>query len=399
MRHGSRSVRSAPRAHRVLLGVFVVLVMGVESAPSVAAADDPILWSPAFTCNGAWEIIPSPNVAAQDNVLLGTSALSATSAWAVGYSSTTRSSTLIERWNGSMWSVVPSPNVGNHSRLQAVWARARKDAWAVGYTVGLADHTLIEHWDGSAWSVVPSPNVVGSNVNQLLAVEGTSASDVWTVGYYHDSVQATNLPLFEHWDGITWNVVPGPAVDSGAMQGVVAMRPSNVAAAGSDEQSFRTEVNHWNGSAWTVSRSPNAPNSEDFLYGVTADPSGSEWAVGQADGSGGIITLTLEHTTGPWTLVSSPNPGADSYLRSVTAPASDDAWAVGGWYDQSFPPTHTLVEHWDGTAWSVVTSPDAGPTNTLGGASSTGPNDVWAVGSSSSDSLTTQTLVEHYCSP
>jgi hypothetical protein len=43
-------------------------------------------------------------------------------------------------------------------------------------------HTLIEHWNGSAWTIVPSPNV-GSGNNSLAAVAARSANDVWAVGY------------------------------------------------------------------------------------------------------------------------------------------------------------------------------------------------------------------------
>ena len=55
------------------------------------------------------------------------------------------------------------------------------DAWAVGFyqDTGL-DQTLIEHWDGSAWTVVPSPNVAEFD-NVLNAVRAKSATDIWAV--------------------------------------------------------------------------------------------------------------------------------------------------------------------------------------------------------------------------
>ena len=46
-------------------------------------------------------------------------------------------------------------------------------------------------------------------------------------------------------------------------------------------------------------------------------------------------------------------------LEGVAALAADDAWAVG-WYGQGAP-SRTLIEHWDGTAWSIVSSPNKGP--------------------------------------
>ena len=34
-------------------------------------------------------------------------------------------------------------------------------AAVLGIQIGIAQNTLIEHWNGSAWSIVPSPNAAG----------------------------------------------------------------------------------------------------------------------------------------------------------------------------------------------------------------------------------------------
>src|SRR5437762_3576748 len=70
--------------------------------------------------------------------------------------------TLIEHWDGIAWSVVPSPNVSGLDRtLTGVAAVSANDVWAVGYyhNANYVVQTLIEHWNGSAWSIVPSSNV------------------------------------------------------------------------------------------------------------------------------------------------------------------------------------------------------------------------------------------------
>jgi len=55
-------------------------------------------------------------------------------------------------------------------------------------------------------------------------------------------------------------------------------------------------------------------------------------------------------------VVSSPNGGpAHNYLNAVAAISSSDIWAVGS--QTFFGQTGILIEHWNGTAWSVVTSP------------------------------------------
>jgi hypothetical protein len=67
-----------------------------------------------------------------------------------------------------------------------VVALAPDNAWAVGYsTPGLAGQsatlTLILHWDGTTWSIVPSPNV-GPNTNRLLGITANSADDIYAFG-------------------------------------------------------------------------------------------------------------------------------------------------------------------------------------------------------------------------
>ena len=64
---------------------------------------------------------------------------------------------------------------------------------------------MIEHWDGTAWTVVPSPNPNPQGNNCLVAVAGVSASDVWAVGH-----QLLG-PFTEHWNGKSWTIVNTPA--------------------------------------------------------------------------------------------------------------------------------------------------------------------------------------------
>ncbi len=88
---------------------------------------------------GDWQVIPSGNGLNKVNELHGVSALSENDVWAVGVSYNTErtiGSTLIEHWNGSQWSVVPSPNPSSSiNLLEAVTAVAANDVWAVGYAL------------------------------------------------------------------------------------------------------------------------------------------------------------------------------------------------------------------------------------------------------------------------
>src|SRR5215471_17485114 len=63
-----------------------------------------------------------------------------------------------------------------------------------------------------------------------------------------------------------------------------------------------------------------------------------------------------------WAMVPSPNvSGQDNILAAVSANSATDVWAVGQFIPDSSPDlTQTLTEHWDGTSWSAVSSPNVG---------------------------------------
>ena len=59
----------------------------------------------------------------------------------------------------------------------SVSAVATDDVWAVGLR-GLG--TLAIHWDGTAWTIVPTPTPEG--IADLAAVVALATDDVWAVG-------------------------------------------------------------------------------------------------------------------------------------------------------------------------------------------------------------------------
>ncbi len=84
-----------------------------------------------------------------------------------------------------------------------------------------------------------------------------------------------------------------------------------------------------------------------------------------------------------WKVVSSPNVGSgNNQLQAITAITSSDTWAVGSSAPDSSSASQALIEHWNGTQWSVVSSPQPnGWTSDLTGVAAISGNDVWAVGS------------------
>src|SRR5205823_12238319 len=109
------------------------------------------------------------------------------------------------------------------------------------------------------------------------------------------------------------------------------------------------------------SPSPGPISKYDFLVGVAAISTNNVWAVGYYDNGYGLKTL-IEHWDGmQWKLVSSPNhPGSSGdSLNGVIAISTTDIWAVGS-YTSSSGNAQTLTEHWNGTQWSMVASPNFG---------------------------------------
>ena len=111
---------------------------------------------------------------------------------------------------------------------------------------------------------------------------------------------------------------------------------------------------HWNGTAWSVVRTPNVGTGTNALNAVAALASNDVWAVGYDESL--LQTLTLHWDGSSWRVVTSPSVGTDgSVLTDVTAIAPNDVWAVGysGSYFSAFL---TLTMHWDGSAWNIVAS-------------------------------------------
>ena len=180
--------------------------------------------------SGSWQKVATPNVSGAtsvNNQLLGVAAISENNVWAVGWAHDPNGPsyikrTLIQHFDGNLWSIVPSPNRNNDvvSELHSVSATSANDVWAVGFSHnGVAPtRTLIQHWNGTQWTIVPSPNP-DSQLNELRGVAALSANDAWAVGYRSGTNNETPLEtLILHWDGASWRHVASPNIPGGANQ-------------------------------------------------------------------------------------------------------------------------------------------------------------------------------------
>jgi hypothetical protein len=231
-----------------------------------------------------WSLVPSPTPG-QLSLLLSVKAVSANDVWTAGfyYDNSGNSKGLLEHWNGKKWIQVPSANPGLSNNELHGFAVVSTNDWVVGAQSsdgGISYQTLIEHWDGTQWSDVPSPSP-GSSNNDLQGVTAVGANDVWTVGLYSNT--GVDQTLAEHWDGTSWTVVATPDIDPAGndLSDVSARATSDVWAVGSHFKSgvAQTLVEQWDGTQWRIVPSPNPGKQEDQLAKMTKI-SNTLWSVG-----------------------------------------------------------------------------------------------------------------------
>jgi hypothetical protein len=198
---------------------------------------------------------------------------------------------------------------GALSSLSAVAADSSTDAWAVGSTNAGSpgqENTLTEHWDGTSWTVVPSPDPTQAGcTNYGLNGVSASATATWAVGH------ACGAPIALLLNNGEWQVERTPSPPAGVSEtlaSVAAASASNAWAVGS--AGSRPLILHWNGTRWGHPSSPFPTGATSAtLTGVTAVSATDAWAVGKADYLDHVTKLLIEHWNGKkWTLVSVPNP-------------------------------------------------------------------------------------------
>ena len=359
-------------------------IISAQGAGKAAAA--------ASLTGSNWTVVPSYNFGSLDNVLAGVSAASMTDAWAVGAyypSSSNVLATLAHHFDGTRWMAFPLPNVGAQENvLYAVSMPTTGKAWAVGYYVSgkFVQQTLIEHFDGNVWSVVPSPSP-GALQNILFGVAAITDSDVWAVGAEQDANGLWHT-LTEHWNGSAWSVVK--AVDAGSsgnqFYAVKALASDDVFASGQQAgAAFPNQalVEHWDGKAWSVVSSPSDPSASALPLGVTATPSTLTFVGERENDTAPHTTNVVAGSPGAETIQTTPNAGTgENDLFAVTTAADGSTWAVGWDINTSSGNHDPLVLQGKNGVWSLVSSPTLGKGSDTGFAAITAipGGGMWAVG-------------------
>ncbi len=160
-----------------------------------------------------------------------------------------------------------------------------------------------------------------------------------------------------------------------------------------------TLIEHWDGSSWSVVTGSNPGSNGNELKGVVAISADDVWAVGDYRDSNFNELPLIEHWDGSsWSTVDSPNLGSFTSLNAVTATSSHDVWAVGNFFD-STNTDQAVVEHWNGVSWeaTIGLNPAGSPGSFLQGVTAVSDSNVWAVGGTNPASGSElDTLIEHW---
>jgi len=351
----------------------------------------------------SWSIQPTPNPSgAQFTFLNAVACASASACIAAGayIDSSGAFQALAERWNGTSWAIQPTPHLagGAMSALIGVACTSATGCLAVGYSSpnvfnNQSPATLAERWNGSTWSIQPTPSPRGAAASNLNAASCVSRSACIAVGITSNS-RGTPLALAQRWNGHTWSIqrTPSPA-DGGNLIGVSCPSRLFCLAVGGHGNPFisvppGTLAERWNGTRWRIQPTPNPPGGGWFLTSVSCTSPSACTAVGGRLALPGKPSATLaERWNGhTWSIQPTPNPRGHGIklLNSVACTSRSSCMAVGNEFDPvTGESLGTLAERWNGRTWRIVPTfkpAPAGPNAGLNGVACTTATACTAVG-------------------
>ena len=285
--------------------------------------------------------------------------------------------TLIEQWNGSTWTVVPSVNA------PATTGDTLSSVSCVGTTFCLAvggsgtGPSVAETWNGTAWSFVSAAPPTGSTSSPLSSVSCVSSMTCEVLGTA--TVGGTNSIFANQWNGTTLSASTAatPPVTSGtpvpSATGMDCVTASWCLAVGDTDvqnsagSSF-SEL--WNGSAWALLSTPQPATAVgSLLSSVSCAGVSFCQAVGQTNLAGPLSQNLIESWNGAqWTItanVPDTSTTENQGLKGVDCFSATTCSAVGSAAAATGPTPASLALTWNGTTWAIVpNTPNLGTVST-----------------------------------
>ena len=290
---------------------------------------------------------------------------------------------LAERWNGTSWTVQSTPTTNTGGWLGGtldggVSCTSSTACMAAGYSYSKSFARLLgEGWNGRRWTIQPDSKPATGG--QPFGISCRWAKDCTAVGQ-----RLTGMTLAEHWNGRTWSAQTTKHL--GALDSVSCPATGNCTAVGSNSAG-KALAAHWNGKSWS-DQSVASPQQLNLLESVSCTAVQDCVAVGVAGTTSPAISLAplAEHWTGgTWAVLSpaNPAPGDITELNGVSCTSATNCVAVGDYMDQADTSDTTLAEQWNGTSWTVLTTPSPAAFSALVSVSCPSATHCVAVGVSS----------------
>jgi hypothetical protein len=336
---------------KILFVIVFALISIVTSGVGVARAQTGVNFM---------QIVPLPLPAGwRSGHLYGVWGSSVTDVYAVGYGDNGSITVpLLYHSNGSAW-VESSPLLPagwSSGYLFGIWGSSASDVYVVGS--GYAGNTflpLLYHYDGSAWTAFTLSLPADWRSGYLYAIWGSSASDIYAVGYGYSGNLL--LPLLYHFNGTSWTEAGLTAPANWAsvnFRGIWGSSASDVYAVGYGSNATTTSpvIYHRDASSWSGA-GMSAPDGwlSGYLYRAWGSSATDVYTAGYGYNGRTTLPLTYHNTGNGWTPspLDLPQGWNRGYLYSIWGSSASDIFAVGSGHNGSN--LVPLLYHNDGSGW------------------------------------------------
>ncbi len=323
------------------------------------------------TGGGSWIVsaftTPMPS-GASEAMLDGISCTSGTACTAVGSYKGPEGThhPLVERWNGTAWTLQTAPNPAEGSAQNAMLSVSCVSIGCI--TVGeAAGKPVAETWVGGTWALSSPKLPAGAKGGKLSSVSCTNASCVAVGGSNEGG--GTEKPLAESFVGLVWSLtsVPVPAgakgfdelaaVSCATETSCTATGAYATAIVGSQPSEMKTLAETWSGGTWTVQSSANSAQKLNALVDVSCNAVGSCTTVGE--GSQPPLFTEPEPLAERWNgsawstqKMVNPEEPVEDEVKAVSCSTNTLCVAAG----KNLFAENGFAELWNGAEWLVVGS-------------------------------------------
>lgn len=253
------------------------------------------------------------------------------------------------------WQNASLPKSAQKGQPMSVVASADGRAWIFGAANEKRPKPLAVHWDGTAWTDVPLPWSDG--LTGLVGGDMTGPALAWAVGFRR--APTLPQPISARWNGTAWVAIKVPNPGGASSLTDAAIEPGGrVWAVGASIRLGRSRplAYVWTPSHWTRV-DPLIGSREGGLTSVARSSSGQIWATGWKQVHGLPRPWLLHRVSGTWVEIpTAPLDRGMAVLTHVEFAGETEAW-ITGFLVTSSGRYQPILEHWDGSTWSLVDLP------------------------------------------